>query len=65
MRNRAKAAGLLDSDAAFDNDALLDLICRPGFSTRIEADRESGRGVGMDVVKRAVEALSGNLSLFT
>ncbi len=37
----------------------------PGFSTRIEADRESGRGVGMDVVKNTVEALSGTLSLST
>jgi two-component system, chemotaxis family, sensor kinase CheA len=65
VSNRAKAKGLLDSDAALDNEALLDLICLPGFSTRIEADRESGRGVGMDVVKRAVEALSGTLSLRT
>ena len=65
VRDRAKAKGLLDSDVALNNDALLDLISVPGFSTRIEADRESGRGVGMDVVKRAVEALSGTLSLFT
>jgi len=65
VRERAKARGLLDSDNALDNDALLHLICLPSFSTRIEADRESGRGVGMDVVKRAVEALSGTLSLST
>jgi two-component system, chemotaxis family, sensor kinase CheA len=65
VRDRAKAKGLLDSDVALNNDALLDLISVPGFSTRIEADRESGRGVGMDVVKRAVEALSGTLSLST
>ena len=65
VMERAKARGVLDSDGPLDNDALLDLICLHGFSTRIEADRESGRGVGMDVVKRAVEALSGTLSLST
>ena len=65
VANRAKAKNLLDSDTRLDNAALLDLICKPGFSTREEADRESGRGVGMDVVKRTVEALSGTLELST
>ena len=44
---------------------LLEVICYPGFSTRAEVDRESGRGVGMDVVKSTVEALTGTLSLST
>ena len=48
-----------------DDDALLDLICTPGFSTRNEANRESGRGVGMDVVKKATEELGGRVSLAT
>jgi two-component system chemotaxis sensor kinase CheA len=43
----------------------LDLICSPGFSTRDAADRESGRGVGMDVVARAIEDLGGTLALST
>lgn len=42
---------------------LLDVISRPGFSTRDEADRASGRGVGMAVVNRTVRDLGGSLSL--
>lgn len=62
---RAKARGLSQGDAGLDDGALLDLICSPGFSTRDEADRESGRGVGMDVVKRVIEELGGHVSLAT
>jgi two-component system chemotaxis sensor kinase CheA len=65
VAQRAAAKNLRDSGAPLDNAALLDLICMPGFSTRAEADRESGRGIGMDVVKRTVEALSGTLELST
>jgi two-component system chemotaxis sensor kinase CheA len=61
---RAKAKGLSDR-SSLDDAALLEILCVPGFSTRTEADRESGRGVGMDVVNRTVEALSGTLSLST
>ena len=62
---RAKARGLNAENAEIDDAALLDLICTPGFSTREEADRESGRGVGMDVVKKALEELGGRVSLAT
>jgi two-component system, chemotaxis family, sensor kinase CheA len=62
---RANAAGLSDENAQLDDDALLTLLCTPGFSTRDEADRESGRGVGMDVVKKATEELGGRISLAT
>jgi two-component system chemotaxis sensor kinase CheA len=62
---RAKASGLSDGDTDIDDAALLDLICSPGLSTRDEANRESGRGVGMDVVKQAVEELGGRMSLAT
>ena len=65
VADRAKAKGLRRFEGALEPSALLDLICLPGFSTRSEADRESGRGVGMDVVKRTVESLSGSLSLIT
>ena len=62
---RANEKGLGNGDSELDDDALLNLLCTPGFSTRDEADRESGRGVGMDVVKKATEELGGRMSLAT
>ena len=62
---RAKAHGLSHASSELNDEALLDLICTPGFSTRDEADRESGRGVGMDVVKKAIEELGGRVALET
>jgi len=48
------------------NEALLELLARPGLSTRTEVTTTSGRGVGMDVVKRiAVEQLHGELTMHT
>ncbi len=46
-----------------DDSGILELICRPGFSTRDEADRSAGRGVGMDVVTSTLQELGGNMSL--
>lgn len=62
---RARARGLNHGSTDIDDAALLDLIATPGFSTRDEADRESGRGVGMDVVKKATEELGGRIALST
>src|SRR5882672_4533347 len=44
-------------------DDALQLIALPGFSTVDETNEVSGRGVGMDVVKHAVEAMGGNLRI--
>jgi two-component system, chemotaxis family, sensor kinase CheA len=60
---RARAAGLGIADGDIDSRVLLDVICSPGFSTRDEADRASGRGVGMAVVRDAVQDLGGTLSV--
>lgn len=62
--DRARVAAKADRDVP-DNDAmLLDLLCRPGFSTRDEVDTTSGRGVGMDIVRKiVVDGLGGELSL--
>lgn len=62
---RGKAAGLIDKAAPATPTALIDVLCSPGFSTRDEADRASGRGVGMAVVRNAVEELGGSLTLET
>jgi two-component system, chemotaxis family, sensor kinase CheA len=50
-----------------ESDAtLLELLCQPGFSTRDEATTTSGRGLGMDIVKRiVVDELGGELSMQT
>lgn len=62
---RARSAGLVAPDAPTDPSGVLDLLCSPGFSTRESTDRASGRGVGMDVVGRAIEDLGGTLALST
>jgi len=63
IRSRAMKRGLLSPGQARgirDYD-LLQMICQPGFSTAEEVSETSGRGVGMDVVKTAVERLGGVL----
>ena len=61
---RAHKAGLaVPRRGDLDDDALLDLLCAPGFSTRDEADRVSGRGFGMAVVRKTVHELGGTLRL--
>jgi two-component system chemotaxis sensor kinase CheA len=45
--------------------ALLDILCASGFSTRDQADRASGRGVGMAVVRSTVRELGGVMTLDT
>ncbi|NIQ96494.1 MAG: chemotaxis protein CheA, partial [Desulfuromonadales bacterium] len=44
---------------------LFQWICYPGFSTASEITETSGRGVGMDVVKAAVESLGGMLEIYS
>lgn len=65
LRQMAVERGLVNqrqAEALSDRDALM-LICRPGFSTAATVTETSGRGVGMDVVKSAVENLGGTLSI--
>jgi two-component system chemotaxis sensor kinase CheA len=64
-RVRAKAVerGLIAAEAELSEDQLRMLIFEPGFSTRDQVSDLSGRGVGMDVVKRNVQKLSGTVAL--
>jgi two-component system chemotaxis sensor kinase CheA len=62
---RARESGIDLGDAPADARLLLDAICAQGFSTRDAADRVSGRGVGMGVVRDAIQELGGSLSLDT
>jgi two-component system chemotaxis sensor kinase CheA len=60
---RARLAGLPVPAGPADPATVLALLCSPGFSTKDDADRASGRGVGMAVVKDTVERLSGSMTL--
>jgi two-component system chemotaxis sensor kinase CheA len=62
---RRSPKGVHVEDGALDPRLLLDIICESGFSTREEADRISGRGVGMAVVRATVEELGGTLEVDT
>ena len=64
-RIRAKAVekGLIDADAILSDDETDNLIFMPGFSTAASISDISGRGVGLDVVKRSVQGLGGRISI--
>ena len=62
IRQKAIAAGLLDPAATPSEDELHDMIFLPGFSTASQVTDVSGRGVGMDVVKRNILALKGSIA---
>jgi two-component system chemotaxis sensor kinase CheA len=61
IRDKAVALGLIDAAATPSDEELHGLIFAPGFSTAQAVSDVSGRGVGMDVVKRNVEALNGGI----
>jgi two-component system chemotaxis sensor kinase CheA len=65
VASRARTMGIAVPDGALDMATLLDVICAPGFSTRAESDRASGRGVGMAVVKNTIVELNGRFMLQT
>src|SRR6185503_18454978 len=65
VTSHARAGGVTVQDGALDSRALLDIICASGFSTRDEADRVSGRGVGMAVVRDTIQGLGGMLDVET
>lgn len=62
----ARLAGFeVPADGAIDERLLLEMITTPGLSTRESADRASGRGVGMAVVRDTVQELGGTLEVDT
>ena len=63
VRAKAEAAGLIQPGATLADQDLLQLIFQPGFSTASAVTNLSGRGVGMDVVKKAIESLHGSIDL--
>ena len=63
IRARAVALGWLAAEAEISDKELFGFIMSPGFSTAKEVTSVSGRGVGMDVVKKAIEALQGSIEI--
>ena len=59
IRARAEEQGLIAPNAKLSDSELYQCIFQPGFSTARAVSSLSGRGVGMDVVKRAIEGLRG------
>lgn len=63
VRAKAEASGLIAANASLTDQELYQLIFQPGFSTASEVTNLSGRGVGMDVVKRTIDALRGTINV--
>jgi len=63
VKKKARQLGLLDSSSEISDRDALDLIFRPGFSTSDTVSEISGRGVGMDVVRTNIAALSGMIDM--
>lgn len=63
VRAKAEANGLIQPGQVVSEDELLGLIFHPGFSTAAQVTNLSGRGVGMDVVKRTIESLRGSIDV--
>jgi two-component system, chemotaxis family, sensor kinase CheA len=60
---KAFAKGLVDEDKTLSDQEIYNLIFLPGFSTAEKITEVSGRGVGMDVVRRNVDALRGQVEI--
>jgi two-component system chemotaxis sensor kinase CheA len=63
IRHKAEERGLLAPGAAATDQELFGFIFHPGFSTAKQLSSVSGRGVGMDVVRKAIDALRGSIEI--
>ncbi|MCU0906712.1 MAG: chemotaxis protein CheA [Rhodobacteraceae bacterium] len=63
IRRRAVERGLVPEDTPLSEREINDLIFAPGFSTAAVVSAVSGRGVGMDAVKTAIDALGGTIDI--
>lgn len=63
LRRAGVSRGLIKVDTAMSEQDLYGLLFQPGFSTRDEVSEFSGRGVGMDVVKNNIAAMSGMINV--
>ncbi|MDD1620987.1 MAG: chemotaxis protein CheA [Methylococcaceae bacterium] len=65
LRAKAIEKGLIAEDAILSDKQCFELIFMPGFSTAEKLTDISGRGVGMDVVRRNIQALGGNIEIIS
>lgn len=65
IREKAIKTGLITADEKISEQEITSLMFAPGLSTARKVTDISGRGVGMDVVKREVEALHGSIDIHT
>ncbi|MDY7038015.1 MAG: chemotaxis protein CheA, partial [Thermodesulfobacteriota bacterium] len=63
IRSRAVEKGLIETGDGLNESEIFKLIFAPGFSTAAQVTSISGRGVGMDVVKREIDALRGSIEI--
>ncbi|MEM7106616.1 MAG: chemotaxis protein CheA [Bacteroidota bacterium] len=61
VRQRAIDKQIITEDVELTEQEIYQLLFKPGFSTAVELSDISGRGVGMDVVKRGIEDLQGDI----
>ncbi|QPK64188.1 chemotaxis protein CheA [Methylomonas sp. LL1] len=65
LKAKAIEKGLIEPDAILTDKQTFELIFMPGFSTAEKLTDISGRGVGMDVVRRNIQALGGNIEIIS
>lgn len=63
IRSKAVERGLISAEQQLSDDEIYRLIFEPGFSTADQITNLSGRGVGMDVVKKNIDALRGEVEV--
>jgi two-component system chemotaxis sensor kinase CheA len=63
IQKKAVKSGIIGSDADLSEKEIFQLIFAPGFSTAKKVTDVSGRGVGLDVVKKSVESLRGSVGV--
>jgi two-component system chemotaxis sensor kinase CheA len=65
IRSKAIEKRLIGADETLTDEQIYEFIFHPGFSTAIQVSDLSGRGVGMDVVRRNIRSLGGSIDVYS
>jgi len=63
VKEKIRSSGLADNPDALNDKELLEFLFHPSFTTRQDISTISGRGIGLDVVRRNIQDLRGNVQL--